>query len=136
VSLGFNPALFSDWLQSLVSRIDGPGPAGGAVQLFSGTRPVVAGGDPPAGAALQCSIALARPCGVVAGGVLAFSTDGIEGVRVDDKTITWARFVDAAGTPWIDADASLGTGTGDVRLTNVDGFIGGFVRISSGGFSF
>lgn len=109
-------------LQQIVDAIDaGSGP--GELRLYTGTRP--AAGGTPSGA-LQVSIPLASPCGVAAAAILTF-TNGVEGLRVAEDTITWGRFTDSAGTYVM--DATVGS---DISITNVNGFLGSFVRITSG----
>lgn len=109
-------------------------PTAGKLQLFDGTQPAP-GGAPTA---LQATITLAKPCAAIAAAsdlaVMTFVAE-VEGMRFDDKTITWGRFTDGNGV--IVGDAKVGqSGDADpaiaIYISNVNGVVGGFVRLSSG----
>lgn len=120
-------------LTALMGAIDAAATPG-KILCYAGTQPT--GGGAPAGD-LQSTIELAQPCGVISGSVLTF-TPLVEGIRVDNEAITWVRFVDGDDTPVMDMKAGQ---TGDPTpgieffITNVNGFVGGFVRVDSGSIS-
>jgi hypothetical protein len=64
----------------------------------------------------------------VGAGVLTFEPE-VEGLRIDDQAITWARFNDGDGNFVMDMTVSVTGGGGDIQLSTVTGEIGGFVRI-------
>ncbi|MFN3415891.1 MAG: hypothetical protein ACK4ZD_06195 [Caldimonas sp.] len=116
-------------LQQLALAIDAAATPGRCL-LYAGAIPQP--GQPPAGE-LQCAITLAQPCAQLhASDALLVFTAGVEGLRTDDETITFARFVDGDGTFVFDADVSLVGGDGAVQISNVNGVVGAFVRIESG----
>lgn len=116
-------------LQQLALAIDAAATPG-QCRLYAG--PIPQPGQPPDGA-LQCTITLAQPCAQLhATDALLIFTAGVEGLRVDDETITFARFVDGDGGFVFDADVSLIGGDGAVQISNVNGVVGAFVRIESG----
>lgn len=97
--------------------------------FYSGARPPNGG----AATALQATVQLAQPCGTIAGSVLTFVV-GMEGFRVDDKTITWCRFVDGDGKFVGDANVGMAGGGADISISNINGFVGGIVRLTAGTF--
>jgi hypothetical protein len=129
VALGLDLDLRTARLQLLADAIDAATTPGRCV-LYPGTRPAVAGGstseDP------QCEITLADPCGVVAQvgdlAVLTFEPE-VEGIRIDDQVITWARFNDGDGNFVLDASVTSAGGGGDIIATATGGLVGSFVRI-------
>lgn len=114
-------------LQAIANAIDAASTPG-KIKLYTGTRPAAGAAT---GEALQCTIVLAKPCASVAGAVLTFDA-GSEGQRVAEDAITWARFTDGDDAFIMDATVSLPGGGGDITVSNVNGFIGAFVRLNSG----
>lgn len=110
-------------LQVIADALDG-----GTLALYGGARPGL-GGTPPGA---QCLIPLGSPAATVTGATLSFPTL-IEGLRLDNATITWGRFMAADGSTVMDCDvSSVSAGTGDIQLDNVNGITGAFVQITAG----
>lgn len=123
-------------VQQVADALDGAGTAA-SVLFYSGTRPA-GGAAPPGDAELQCTVELAYPCGEVAEvagvAVLALTT-GVEGLRVSDDAIAWARFVDGDAEFVLDATVTGIGGGGDITISSTAGNIGGIVGITAGGFA-
>lgn len=113
-------------LAAIVAAVDG-GALPGEVWLYASPRPATGA---VTAAALQCVIALSRPCATVAAGVLTLVP--AEGERSAADTLAWGRIVDGAGNPVADFDVSGPGGTGDLKLDSLTGAIGSVVKITSG----
>lgn len=107
----------------------------GKLLLYEAPRPATFGGA--TAAALQCEITLEQPCAVVAAAVFTLAVP-VEGVRIDNKAITWGRFLDGDDNFVGDANVRItgyvSTGPGDepdIQIDNPNGYIGGFVRIET-----
>lgn len=100
----------------------------GEFRLYSGTRP--APGGTPTGV-LQCTLILAQPCATLhaTDATLIFATP-VEGVRMDDETITWGRFVDGAGNYVMDGDVAASAA--DFLIDSASGVIGALIRFNGG----
>lgn len=121
----------SAMVQSLLDAIDGASTPG-KVKFYDGTKPSTVGAATVAN--LQVTIILGQPSGIVVDGGLTF-TPGAEGMRFDDKLITWARFTDGDDNTVLDATVlQAGDPTAGVHIyiTNTGGLVGGFVRITAG----
>jgi hypothetical protein len=117
-------------LEGLLARLDADSGAA-QILLYAGTQPA-AGGTPTG--ALQATIAFTDPVGTVSGRTLTVGVP-IEGLRVSDGNIAWARITDNSGDWIIDTDAGgVGSGAG-IELESVTGYTGAFVRIVSGAFT-
>lgn len=101
--------------------------AGGTLEFYGGTRPSF---GTTSGLQLQATVALDTPAATLSGATLIL-TAPVEALRTDNKAITWARFVDASNAPVLDIDVTGTSGTGDIKLSNTLGLIGGFVQLSS-----
>lgn len=89
--------------------------SGGSLVFYTGPKPA------PGGAATTelGSFALATPAGTVSGGVLTF-TDPPDVEVVADGTAVWARILDSVGA-WVgDFTVSNQTGSGEIRLSDVN----------------
>lgn len=124
--IALSEAVRSARLQQIIDALDA-GSAAGKMKFYSGTRPS-AGGAPTG--VLQATITLAKPCGEVEAAILTFVT-GVEGQRVAEDEIAWVRLTDSDDTFVADLSVSGVGGTGDVIITNVNGYIGAFVRLQS-----
>lgn len=102
------------------------------LEFYSGSRPAEPGGTPTT---LQCEIILDDPCAALdpTDSILIF-TDGLEGVRIDDETITWARLVDGDGDFVADGTVTLPDAipAGDFLIDNTAGVIGAIIRLEAG----
>lgn len=128
MALSLSTDAWSVMLTALRDLIDSAATPG-KIQFFDGSRPANAGTPTN----LQAEIVLAQPSGTVSSGVLTY-TLGTEGQRIDDKTITWCRFLNGDGVIVADGNVGVSGGGADVSISNIDGFIGGFVRMTSGTF--
>ena len=132
MTFGLNASLRSARLGLIGAAVDAAA-APGAVRLYDGTRPPVAGAS-LTGQVLQCTVPLAAPGTTLAGTVLSFNP-GADGVRVAADTITWARFVDGDGVFVMDASVSTPGSGGDVFISSTTGVIGGLLRLTTGTLS-
>lgn len=97
-----SPAAALVQLQATMAWADA-GPAASRLQLFTSEQPA-AGAEP--GAAPQVEITLAKPCGVIVGGVWSLTAANPGGTMVLTNGIPrWGRWLTAAGV-WI-ADGSV-----------------------------
>jgi len=130
MSWGLSDALRNARITLVKTAIDA-GSLAGLLRLYSGTKPAV--GAAITTQVLQCTIAFADPCGTVSGPTLTFDAAGsVDGTRVDDKAITWARVVDSDGNFVADAVVSISGGGGDIIINSTTGSIGAFIELVSG----
>lgn len=120
----------SAMLQEIVDALDAK-TLPGSMLLYAGTQPSTGGAS--TSDVLQATITLDKPSGSVAAAVVTFVA-AVEGQRVAEDTIGWCRFVDGDGGYVADAKVlAVGdSGTADIRIGNVNGFIGAFIRLASG----
>lgn len=98
------------------------------VQVYTAPRP--ASGATPTGATLLVAIALTKPCGSVAAGVLTItSTDVPMCVATGDAA--WARILNANGDFAMDCDVSITGGAGEIQLDNIHLLLGGREQLVS-----
>lgn len=96
------------------------------VRIYSGVRPTP-GGTPTM---LLVEIALAKPCGVVSGGMLTLASTDLAMV-LNTGDATWARIVTANGDFAVDCDVSQTGGSGEVQLPSTQLYAGGKTEITS-----
>ena len=106
---------------------------GGSITFFAGTRPAFGS---TSGLSPQASAPLSSPAFTLSGTTLTL-VGTVEGMRTDAAAITWARFYDSVGAPVMDVDVSSNAigQTGDIKLSNVSGTVGGFVQLTGGTFT-
>lgn len=135
VSADLNAAM----MQAAINRIDVAG--AGFIKLYPAPRAASVAAA-PANVSV-CTITLALPCGTVNAttGALDFNaTDnvGVNGQITSANPFTWVRLFDANGAGVQDFDARL-SGAADAGQELVFSasavFVGGFLRLASGGFS-
>lgn len=117
MSIATTSALNSARLQAVADFLD-TGTGHAAVQVYGGTRATSTDAAP--GSAMLVSITLAKPCGVVADGVLTLASAG-NALITNSGTATWARVVNGAGSTAFDCDAGEGAGAWEIQL--VQGFL-------------
>lgn len=102
------------------------GASNARVRIYSGSRPAP-GGAPTL---LLVEINLAKPCGVVSGGVLTLTSNDLAMV-LNTGDATWARIVTASGDFAVDCDVSPTGGAGEVQLPSTQLYAGGRTEITS-----
>jgi hypothetical protein len=96
------------------------------VRIYDGTRPAPGG----AGTTLLVEIALDKPCGTVAAGVLTLASSDLPLVA-NSGVATWARVVNGDGDDAFDCDVSETGGAGEVQLSTTALFAGGKTALES-----
>ena len=98
------------------------------IRIYGGTRPATAADAPTS--SMLVAVSLAKPAGSVATNGLTLSP--ASNAQVDHSgDATWARVVNGSGATAFDADVSDTNGTGDIKITNVTLWAGGFVALVS-----
>lgn len=108
------------------------GPLPGSIRCYNDPRP--SPGAATTTQTLQVTIPLSDPAAVQSGAVLTF-TPAEDGIRVDDKPITWCRFVDGNGQWVMDARAGVAVEFPPVVISSAAGSVGALVRMYSGTLS-
>jgi hypothetical protein len=110
-------------LQALVDGFEG-----GSIAFYAGARPAH---GTLTGLSLQAQANLPSPAATISGTTLTLNVP-VEALRGDAQPIEWARIFAAGGTRAVmDMDVSGLSGSGDIKLSNVNGTIGGFVEVTS-----
>jgi hypothetical protein len=126
MSFDLAPALRAARNALILAALDGDGtPA--SVRFYNGVKPSPGG----AVTTLQVTVPLDHPSATQAGSTLTF-VPAEDGVRIDDKAITWCRFVDGSGDYVMDAAVSGPGGGAPVVISSTSGSIGSLVRLVSG----
>lgn len=120
-------SLRTAYLQLIADAVDAHLTLPGRIDFYDGVQPAYGG----AVTTIQGSITLADPCGTVAGLTLTL-TPLVDGVRVDSNTITWARVIDGGGAFVFDGAVTDNAGLGPFKLSNINGTVGGILRLDSG----
>ena len=103
--------------------------ASAKIIIYSGTQP--AGGGAAAGlqlAVLVCSVTFAP---AASGGVLTLNAITQDSAADNTGTASWFRLAKADDTWILDGDISLPSGSGDLKLDNLNIVIGGTVAMSA-----
>lgn len=108
-------------LQATADLLDFGAGDGASIEIRSGSRPATV--DAAATGTLLATLRLARPCGVVSGGVLTLAA-AYDVAVVAAGTAAWARWLDADGQVLWDTDVSIAGGAGEVQLTTVSLTVG------------
>jgi hypothetical protein len=103
------------------------GSSNARIRVYNGTRPA-SGGTPTT---MLVEIALDKPCGTVAAGVLTLSSSDLP-LIANSGTATWARIVNGNGDYAFDCDVSATGGAGEVQLPSTTLFAGGKTQLVSG----
>lgn len=114
---------------AIVAQLDA-GASSGAIKIFDGTQPA----NPSVAVTTQNILSehvLTEPAGVVANGVLTFSTISNDEFANATGTASWARFYDGDGVAVVDASISPVGGGGDLQMNTVNVVINGPVRFTS-----
>lgn len=98
------------------------------IRVYEGARPA-ANGTP--NGPMLIEIELAKPCGVVSGGVLTLAQSETNPVAVAGGTAVWGRIVNGNGDWAMDCDVSGLGGSGEIKLSNTTVFSGGTVVLAS-----
>ena len=98
------------------------------IRIYGGTRPATPSDVP--GSGMLVAIPLTKPAGSVGAGGLTL-TPSDNGQVANSGDATWARVVSGSGATAFDADVSDTAGTGDIKITNVTLWVGGFVALVS-----
>lgn len=105
---------------------EGPQPA--RLRIYGGVRPA-SPADVPSSAMLV-EIALTKPAGTIAGGLLTL-TQQEDGLITATGVATWARLVNGNDVTALDLDCSGTEGDGDVKLATTTLYLGGDARMVS-----
>lgn len=127
MTITITPAHNEARLTGTLNHLDS-GPGNATVFIYGGTRAAVVT-DAPASAALV-QVTLAKPCGVVADGLLTLHQLE-DGMILNTGVATWARVVNAAGVTAFDCDCGEGAGAWEVQLAQANLYAGGAARITS-----
>jgi len=99
------------------------------IRVYDGTRP--ANGAAISGPVLLVEIALDKPCGAVAAGVLTLAANTLSLIG-NSGDATWARIINGDAQFVMDADVSLVAGSGDIKLEDTALLAGGRAVLISG----
>ena len=121
-------AALNDLRLSAVASFLALGTAPATVAIYGGPRPTL--GGMPTGD-LLVTLELVEPIGTVAAGVLTLEPTP-EAMISTSGTATWARVVNGDGALAWDCDVSDLTGSGELRLSTVQLYQGGYTRLVSG----
>jgi hypothetical protein len=117
----YNPTLRDDRMELLNTEA-----SGGKLALYTGPKPAAGG----AATTKLAEFSLGTPAGTVASAVLTF-TDPADATVIADGTAVWARISDSA-TAWVaDFTVSTTSGSGEIRLTDVNLLTGMILDITS-----
>lgn len=98
------------------------------LRIYGGTRPPNPSATPTS--AMLVEIALTKPAGTVAGGLLTL-TQQEDGLIMVTGIATWARLVNGDEMTALDLDCSGTDGDGDVKLASANLYLGGDARMVS-----
>ena len=98
------------------------------LRIYGGARPPNPAATPTS--AMLVEIALTKPAGTVAGGLLTL-TQQEDGLISTTGVATWARLVNGNDQTAMDMDCSDASGSGDVKLASTTLYQGGDARLVS-----
>lgn len=116
--------------QAIVDAINyGAGP--GTLDVYTSPMPT-AGGDAVTTQTKLGTLTFAEPVGTISGGVLTFTVLGDDASADANGDAAWARVKDGDGNWVMDADITLDSGTGFIRMPLLAVYAGGVIRITGG----
>ena len=118
-------------LQALQQTIDSHASAA-KLLVYGGVKPTPGAAANPAN--LIATVTLAKPSCTVNDDLLEWLTPA-EGKRVSDLDVSWVRIVTGDDQWVLDGTASVVDGGGDFQFDTVEGNVGAFIRVASGGIS-
>lgn len=98
------------------------------LRIYGGQRPATPAATPAS--AMLVEIALTKPAGSIAGGLLTI-TQQEDGLIARTGIATWARLVNGNDVTALDLDCSGADGNGDVKLASTSLYLGGDARLVS-----